>query len=244
MADAIKPLRIRDAVINEQDGKIVVTGKSGMSLRIKDSNAIKNTLVGKDIKPPVATRLTGNIINDLRHLGYDGLYQALRDNKGDAARGFRIDEAADELNEIGYSDITSPESLTNFIRAGRKLSDRAEEQAMEDNYYKGRRDAANKGAHENGLKGIGGKRTLEIVEAELEKVKAEREELNRQARIAAELLDEVAEQELIEHFNLQVQEYLDETAIARTPDPQPKSNTRAFCSQCARPSRNAKTVVV
>lgn len=47
------------------------------------------------------------------------------------------------------------------------------------------------------------------------KVDAERAELYRQEQRAAQLLDEFAEQELIDYFNLQVQEYTDETAVAR-----------------------------
>lgn len=87
--------------------------------------------------------------------------------------------------------------------------------AQQDEEFEQAKAEVNLQAQEIGVKPIRGKRTIDIVQSEINAILAEREEMSRQKKKAQLLLDEVAEQELIEAFDLAMQEYHDETAISR-----------------------------
>lgn len=87
--------------------------------------------------------------------------------------------------------------------------------AQQDEEFEQAKAEVNLQAQEIGIKPIRGKRTIDIVQSEINAILAEREEMSRQKKKAQLLLDEVAEQELIEAFDLAMQEYHDETAISR-----------------------------
>lgn len=135
--------------------------------------------------------------------------------------------AARLSGEFGFTqiDVNDPEDnsgakqladlIASSVNGETILNEEAMIRAQQDEEFEQAKAEVNLQAQEIGIKPIRGKRTIDTVQSEINAILAEREEMSRQKKKAQLLLDEVAEQELIEAFDLAMQEYHDETAISR-----------------------------
>lgn len=121
-----------------------------------------------------------------------------------------LNDPTDNSGEKQLADL-----IARAVNGESILNEEAMLRAQQDEEFEQAKAEVNLQAQEIGIKPIRGKRTIDIVQSEINAILAEREEMSRQKKKAQLLLDEVAEQELIEAFDLAMQEYHDETAISR-----------------------------
>ena len=127
--------------------------------------------------------------------------------------GFSQIDLNDPTDNSGAKQLA--DLIASSVNGETILNEEAMIRAQQDEEFEQAKAEVNLQAQEIGIKPIRGKRTIDIVQSEINAILAEREEMSRQKKKAQLLLDEVAEQELIEAFDLAMQEYHDETAISR-----------------------------
>lgn len=105
VAETLKTAKIMATVTAGQDGRIFVTaaGRSGnpAPLSVKQQNAIKTALMGKEARPKKARGYTGNLRNDVNLIA-PGLYVEVA--RGGDGEGMRVDMAlvAERLRGEGF----------------------------------------------------------------------------------------------------------------------------------------------
>lgn len=127
--------------------------------------------------------------------------------------GFTQIDVNDPTDNSGAKQLA--DLIASSVNGETILNEEAMIRAQQDEEFEQAKAEVNLQAQEIGIKPIRGKRTIDIVQSEINAILAEREEMSRQKKKAQLLLDEVAEQKLIEAFDLAMQEYHDETAISR-----------------------------
>lgn len=171
----------------EDYGKRVVRRKKGNEARDDLVGAIMRVTGGNGVAASMSQTITGDTAN--RASKVRGLFT----NNGT----MDLDDIANDLRtEEGY-DVKDGNHLSELIReqaAGNPVySMERNERDAAANEEKKQKDAVLKQANELGLKGVGGKRTLAVVEAEIAKVEAERNELEKRQERAAIQAEAIAE---------------------------------------------------